>query len=146
MHIDIVIATYNRADLLPGCVQSILDAPAPAGLSRSILIVDNNSSDQTAQVGRRLEAESPGQVRYLFEPRPGKSHALNTGIVNATGELVGMVDDDEEVDRGWLHAIGRAFQNAEVSFIGGPYYGKWICERPRWLPPRKLPRAGHSVS
>ena len=60
------------------------------------------------------------RLRYLFERRPGRSNALNTGIAACEGDLVGMIDDDEEIDRSWFRAIRAAFERPGLDFIGGP--------------------------
>jgi GT2 family glycosyltransferase len=66
-----------------------------------VIIVDNRPRSS----GAAALCEAAGgdaRIRYLAEHRPGVSHARNTGLAAATGELVGFVDDDIEVDRWWL--------------------------------------------
>jgi hypothetical protein len=70
----------------------------------------------------------------VFVPRPGRSHALNAGIAAAAGDLVGMIDDDEEVDAGWFEEVAHAFADPAVDFITGPYAPRWGAEPPAWLP------------
>jgi glycosyltransferase involved in cell wall biosynthesis len=59
---------------------------------------------------------------------------LNTGIASTSGDLVGMIDDDEEVDPAWYRVICAAFQNESIDFIGGPYVAVWEGAPPDWVP------------
>jgi glucosyl-dolichyl phosphate glucuronosyltransferase len=72
-------------------------------------------------------------LRYIYESKPGRSHALNAGIAATHGDLVGMIDDDEEVDRKWFVIIAAAFRDSTTDFIGGPYLPRWETECPKWL-------------
>lgn len=132
MRLDVVIPTHNRADLLPRALESLLAATRPDGLDVGVTVVDNRSTDRTRAV---VESFAPrfGDLRYVYESKPGRSHALNTGIAATSGDLVGMIDDDEEVDRGWFLTIAAAFRDPETDFIGGPYLPRWGGERPVWL-------------
>ena len=57
-------------------------------------MVDNNSDDQTREVVGSFLRRCPHRIRYLFEPQQGKSHALNAGVREATGDIVAFMDDD----------------------------------------------------
>jgi glucosyl-dolichyl phosphate glucuronosyltransferase len=70
----------------------------------------------------------------LFEPRTGKSYALNTGIASTNGDLVGFIDDDEQIDASWYIHLLEAFRDPLIDFIGGPYLPRWSTAAPIWLP------------
>lgn len=133
MRLDVVIPTHNRADLLPRALESLLTADRPDGLDVGVTVVDNRSTDATRAVVESFIPRFGGGLHYIYEAKPGRSHALNAGIAATGGELVGMIDDDEEVDRGWLVTIATAFEDPTVDFIGGPYLPRWGGERPDWL-------------
>jgi glucosyl-dolichyl phosphate glucuronosyltransferase len=133
MRLDVVIPTHNRAELLARSLESLLAAERPSALDVRVTVVDNRSSDNTRAVVESFMPRFDGRLQYLYEAKPGRSHALNAGIAATTGDLVGMIDDDEEVDRAWLVAIARAFEDPTTDFIGGPYHPRWGGERPRWL-------------
>jgi len=133
MRLDVVIPTYNRAALLRRTLESLLVAERPGGLDVSVIVVDNRSTDDTRAVVDTFSSRFGGALLYLYEAKPGRSHALNAGIAASTSDLVGMLDDDEEVDRRWLMAIADAFADPMVDFIGGPYVPRWGAQQPAWL-------------
>lgn len=133
MRLDVVIPTYNRAWLLPRTLESLLAAERPEGLHVQVTVVDNRSTDGTRDLVESFIPRFEGRLRYLFEAKPGRSHALNTGIAASSADLVGMIDDDEEVDPTWLRTIARAFEDPRTDFIGGPYLPVWGGVRPDWV-------------
>lgn len=134
MELTVIIATYNRRELLRRTLDSMLAARRPSGLSVRILVADNNSNDGTAELVREYEAKFNGQLDYVFEPKQGKSVALNTAIATVNSELVATIDDDEELDAGWFEVVEKNFRESEVEFIGGPCLPRWEREKPNWLP------------
>jgi glucosyl-dolichyl phosphate glucuronosyltransferase len=134
MHLDVIIPTYNRQELLPRTLSSLLEAEVPPGLKVQVTVVDNNSTDHTRELVEAWMNRFNGHLHYLFESTQGRSSALNKGILSTRGELVGMIDDDEEIDRAWFKTIYEAFQDDGLDFIGGPYYPRWGAPCPQWLP------------
>jgi glycosyltransferase involved in cell wall biosynthesis len=134
MNLDVVIATHNRCTLLEKALSSLLGAAVPLGLRVAITVVDNNSSDETARVVKEIASRATLPVEYLFEPRPGKAFAINTGVASIKGDLVGFIDDDEQIDSGWYAHIFEAFRDPSIDFIGGPYIPQWAVTPPAWLP------------
>lgn len=97
--------------------------------------MDNNSNDQTREVVEDVCRRYPGRFRYLFEPRQGKSHALNAAILEAKGDLLTFMDDDVAVEPTWLQNLTTPLQNGKWVGSGGRILPKWTCPAPRWLPP-----------
>jgi glycosyltransferase involved in cell wall biosynthesis len=133
MDLVIVIPTHNRAWLLPRALESLLAAEAPERLGVRVTVVDNRSTDDTRAVVESFMPRFDGRLDYLYEAQPGRSAALNAGIAASRGDLVGMIDDDEQVDRNWLRTIEAAFEDPATDFIGGPYLPVWGGERPAWV-------------
>lgn len=134
MRLDVLIPTYDRKEMLRRTLESFRAAREPARMEFGVTVVDNNSSDGTRALVEGFADVFGGRLSYLFEGRQGKSHALNSGIAATKGELVGVVDDDEEVDAGWLVRVEEAFADPQVDFVGGPYVPRWGAEPPEWLP------------
>jgi glucosyl-dolichyl phosphate glucuronosyltransferase len=133
MRLDVVIPTYNRATLLARTCESLLAAERPDGLDVSVIVVDNRSTDETHAVVKSFMSRFDGRLQYLYEDKAGRSHALNAGIAATIGDLVGMIDDDEEVDRHWFTTVAAAFADPKTDFIGGPYVPRWGSDPPPWL-------------
>lgn len=134
MRLDVLIPTYNREALLRRTLESFLAAEKPPDLDFGLTVVDNNSPDGTRRAVEEFQEKFGGRLNYLFEGRQGKSHALNSGVAATTGDLVGIIDDDEEVDARWLVCVRDVFRDPEVDFIGGPYVPRWDMTPPAWLP------------
>lgn len=134
MHLDVIIPTFNRHLLLDKTLASLWRARTPSGLTVRVTVVDNNSRDLTRDVVERWQTSFAGRLQYVFESQQGRSSALNTGIRSTDGDLVGMIDDDEEIDAGWYVRLYAAFAEGEVDFIGGPYVPRWGAHPPDWLP------------
>ena len=135
MRLDVILPTYNRHQFLKLTLDSLLAAEVPEGLTVSITVVDNNSTDATRETVEAYQPKFAGRLNYLFEKKQGRSHALNAGIDATSGDLVGMIDDDEQVDRRWFQIIQQMFSQGDLDFIGGPYVPNWGGAKPVWLPP-----------
>lgn len=134
MKLDVIIATYNRRALLGRALASLLAPEVPEGMTVRVIVVDNNSNDGTPQVVEEWKEKFGGRLSYVFEATQGKSHALNAGISAARGDLIGMVDDDEEIDARWYSTVQQAFSDPAVDFIGGACLPRWGAPQPEWLP------------
>lgn len=134
MRLDVILPTFNRNELLKLTLESLLTAEVPSDLDVSVTVVDNNSNDATRETVERFRPRFSGRLQYVFEKKQGRSHALNAGINATSGELVGMIDDDEQVDGQWFRRIYEIFAGREVDFIGGPYVPNWPAPPPSWLP------------
>jgi len=134
MKLDVVVPTFNRANGLKQTLDSLLRAGIPDGMQVLITVVDNNSGDDTRAVVEDYARRFPGRVSYVFEKNQGRSFALNAGIAATSNDLVGMIDDDEEIDEHWYETVYAAFESGEIDFVGGPYHPSWPGECPQWIP------------
>lgn len=99
------------------------------GMSWSVLVVDNASSDDTAA----LVAEHSGDLSpsYVYEPKLGLTHARLRGVSETSGEWVAFVDDDNLVDPGWVAAIVHAILTFPAAGgFGGRVVLDWEVEPP----------------
>jgi glycosyltransferase involved in cell wall biosynthesis len=133
MNITVVLCTYNRCELLATALESVAASELPASLAWEVLVVDNNSQDRTREVVEEFSRRFPGRFRYLFESRPGKSFALNSGIRESYGEILAFMDDDVTVERGWLHNLTAAIDGKEWVGAGGRIVLQWPASLPDWL-------------
>ncbi len=130
MHLSVVLCTWNRAPLLRDALECLVrQVAAPP---HEIVVVDNNSTDDTAQVVRSFQW-CPA-IRYLYEPQPGLSHARNAGVAATTGELVAFTDDDVRVTPNWMATIATvAGRYPDAACYGGPVLPQWSTPAPAWL-------------
>lgn len=132
----VLIATYNRAALLDDTLTCIAKMPVSPGLRWDTIVVDNNSRDNTREVVERHAARFPVPLRYVFEPRQGRSSALNAGIQQARGTVLAFTDDDVRVTDGWLDAATTPLllrTDTSLAYTGGPVRPIWGAPPPRWL-------------
>lgn len=135
MNLDLIIPTHNRSRLLSSCLNSVEKARIPTGLTLRVFVVDNNSTDDTKEVVKTFQEHSALPIHYLFANRRGKSAALNDALPQTSAELLGFIDDDEEIDPSWFEVAYREFTNdPSMEYIGGPCAPNWEHEPPDWLP------------
>lgn len=127
--VTVAICTWNRAKLLRVTLVALCQQELPAGVSWEVLVVDNNSPDDTAAVVQEFMGKLP--LRYLFEGRQGKSYALNRVLDESTSDWVVFTDDDVRLPTGWLGAYVRATvaADSDVAFLGGPV-APWFVTPP----------------
>lgn len=132
---SVLIATYNRARLLDETLTWLARMPVDAGRSWEVIVIDNNSSDDTRATVERRRPEFPVRLEYLFEAKQGRSSALNTGIAHARGRVLVFTDDDVRVQDGWLDAacLPLLQRTPNVDYTGGPVKPIWEAPPPRWL-------------
>jgi glycosyltransferase involved in cell wall biosynthesis len=133
MKITVIICTFNRCQLLRTALTSIAQSKLPAGLEWEILVVDNNSTDQTRQVVEEVARRYPARIRYCFEPRGGKAHAMNAGLREARGEILAFTDDDLFVEPTWLQDLSAAFDDPAIIGAGGRILPANNVALPPWL-------------
>lgn len=119
MDITVILCTYNRCQSLSKTLESVARLVVPSSVHWEVLVIDNNSKDQTREVTEGFCLRHPGKFGYVFEPRQGKSYALNTGFTRARGEVLAFVDDDVEVDPEWLYHLTAPLTSGEWAGVGG---------------------------
>ncbi len=133
----VLICTYNRADLLGDTLDSLARSRVN-DLQWDVVVVDNNSTDATRDVVVSRIDGFPVQLRYIFEPRQGKSIALNTGLAATDAALILFTDDDVRVSEGWVESCCRPMiDDPSIDYTGGPVMPMWERPCPPWLDERR---------
>lgn len=133
----VLICTFNRAVDLGEALASVLAQDTGGRFNYEVVVVDNNSTDDTRNVVQALIAQGHSNLRYLFEGRQGRGHALRLGVSEARGAIYALADDDILVPRHWLRTIIETFESrSDISFVGGKVLPLWGAQPPRWLTPR----------
>lgn len=118
--LTIAICTYNGETRLPAVLQCLEQQIIPDRIFWEVLIVDNNSSDNTSYIRDRYSQLASYSLRYYFEPKQGLAFARQSAIEQARGEWVAFIDDDNFPDPDWIAA---AIQFARNHPRAGAYGG-----------------------
>jgi glycosyltransferase involved in cell wall biosynthesis len=112
--ISLIVCTYNRADILPRCLQAAQAQTLDAS-EYEIIVVDNASVDHT-----RAIVEQWPEIRYLYCAHRGLSQARNTGAHAARAPFVTYIDDDAIAEPDLLEQVLGAFEaHADAGCVGG---------------------------
>lgn len=131
--ISVLVCTYNRSRTLAATLESVVSQTLPQRCGWEILVVDNNSKDETRKVVEGFQRRYPELVRYFFEPQQGVSFARNAGIREARGEILAFIDDDETAQSRWLQSLTASLHSGEWAGTGGRVLPPPGFSPPRWL-------------
>ena len=132
-HISVIVCTYNRAQSLKNTLDALAMQEVRDGVSIELVVVDNSSTDDTRQVVMAAAQASRWPVRYLFEGRLGKSHALNHGILEAQAPWLVFTDDDVIPEPSWAQVLYDAGSAYQADCVGGRILPLWSTQPPAWL-------------
>lgn len=131
MKLSVVVPTRNRADLLEAFLSSLAGQTLPRD-QWEVIVVDNGSTDGTAEVAAR-HAAAAENVRAVFEPAPGLHAGRHRGLKEAAGDVLVYADDDIEPLPTWLEAMGEVFVDRTVAMAGGNDLPMFMAPPPPWL-------------
>jgi glycosyltransferase involved in cell wall biosynthesis len=136
MKISLILPTYNRADILKTCLKYLERQDYPPE-DFEVIVVDNNSSDDTRSVVEIFKQQHPYlSVNYVFEKQQGLVYARHAGARSAKYDILSYIDDDGFLNPSWLHEIARVFQtNEQVAAVAGKIIIKWDTTPPEWIGP-----------
>jgi glycosyltransferase involved in cell wall biosynthesis len=130
--ISVVVCTYNRSDLIKGCLDSLINQSANLS-TFEVLVIDNNSTDETHQIVANYL--SFPNFRMFREENQGLSHARNRGIREANGEYIAFLDDDARVHLDYIKTAELLISHAEqpINCLGGPILPFYTTPKPVWF-------------
>ncbi|SFB25459.1 Glycosyltransferase, GT2 family [Cohnella sp. OV330] len=133
MKATVAICTHNRAADLREALLSLLRQRHD---SFEAVVVDNGSTDATAETVKEFERMVSFPVRYIYEERLGLSVARNRAIRESQGEFVLFLDDDAVASDDWIGGIVDLFERDDrIGVVGGKIEPAWEGEAPAWLAP-----------
>jgi glucosyl-dolichyl phosphate glucuronosyltransferase len=131
--VTVVISTYNRCHLLLAAIEGVLNQD-PGAPSCEIVVVDNNSTDDTKRIVESEVRRVGSRLRYIFEGKQGIAHGRNSGVAAARAPIIAFTDDDVRVSRTWLSTAKRALDmDPTIDFVGGKVLPLWPSPPPLWL-------------
>ena len=130
--LTIIICTYNRSEVLSKNIERLLPMAQDAGVG--VLVVDNNSPDDTAHMVRSWQ-ERYSSLRYVLEPRQGVANARNRGFRECSTDWVGYLDDDTYAHDNWIARALEVIGSGDFDAFGGAYLPwHYYPGRPDWFP------------
>lgn len=134
MRFSFITCTYNRDKYIGQTLQSVCDQKYPDN-NYEIIVIDNNSTDNTASICEEFRAEYPNKnFRYFKEMNQGLSFALNRGIKEAQGEYLIFVDDDETIIPEHLERLNNHLRTyPEAVLCGTPVIPVYEIPEPKWM-------------
>jgi glycosyltransferase involved in cell wall biosynthesis len=119
LHVTVAICTWNRCALLQQTLEQMTRLIVPAELRWEVLVVNNRSTDATADTVRAFAGRLP--IRMVDEPQAGLSHARNRALEASDADLLLFTDDDVMVEPSWLTAfVEAAARHPDAAGFGGP--------------------------
>jgi GT2 family glycosyltransferase len=110
---SVVIPTYNGRALLETCLASV-ERHWPAGVAIEVIVVDDGSTDGTAEW---LDTAYPAVRLVRLERNGGFCAAANAGIAAARGRIIQLLNNDTEVQAGWIEAGIALFEDPRVGSV-----------------------------
>lgn len=109
MKVSIIVCTRDRCASLRALLASIVEAERPADLDLELTVVDDGSSDGTAEAVTEFAQSAPFRVRLLQQQGRGLAAARNRGLNDARGDTLVFLDDDCVVSRAYFLEMQARF-------------------------------------
>ncbi|MEH1768286.1 MAG: hormogonium polysaccharide biosynthesis glycosyltransferase HpsE [Nostoc sp.] len=129
----VAIPTYNGESRLPELLERLQNQLHTENLSWEIIVVDNNSTDNTAKVVQAYQQnwQRPYPLKYCFEAQQGAAYARKRAVAEAKGRLIGFLDDDNYPVSNWVsaaYAFGE--KHPKAGAYGSQIHPDWEVEPP----------------
>ncbi len=131
--VSVVVCCHNSAQRLPQTLAHLAAQQVQGGLQWEVIVVDNNSADETSQVAlTRWPSDAPAPLRVVPEPKLGLSHARYRGYTEANYECISFLDDDNWASPEWVQLTSELMgQYPVIGACGG--FNEAVCEvSPPW--------------
>ncbi|WP_427160623.1 hormogonium polysaccharide biosynthesis glycosyltransferase HpsE [Aliinostoc sp. HNIBRCY26] len=129
----VAIPTYNGEHRLPELLERLRNQINTENLSWEIIVVDNNSTDNTSKVVQAYQENwhCSYPLKYIFEDKQGAAYARKRAVIEARGQLIGFLDDDNYPIPTWVSAAyAFAQQHPQAGAYGSQIHPDWEVEPP----------------
>jgi GT2 family glycosyltransferase len=134
LRVTVAVITYNRSQSLRETLAGLVRQDYPAD-RWELLVIDNNSTDNTRDVVASFMASTPAP-RRIVEEQPGLDHGRNRAVDEARGDVIALVDDDILVEPDWLAQLVAPFSSQDshsIGVVGGEVIPVFPDGVPAWL-------------
>lgn len=134
--LSVIVCCYNSSGRIRLTLEHLSTQQVDAFLNWEIIIIDNNSKDDTANTAEKFLSEKVGSPSWkiVFEPNPGLSNARNKGFEEAKYNIVLMVDDDNSLAPNYVQGIWDTFKdNPHAGMVGGLGIAALESAAPKWF-------------
>ncbi|MGI9496177.1 MAG: glycosyltransferase [Mariniblastus sp.] len=135
-HVDIAICTWNRRAMLANALASLCQLRIPAGVTVNVIVVDNNSTDGTAEFLQQFASTTGDRIsiKVLMESQQGHAVCRNRAIESASGDLMLWTDDDIIASEDWLSRyLEFVSDDPDSSFWGSVIEPEFPGGMPTWI-------------
>lgn len=134
--ISVIICCFNSVQRLPETLKHLANQKVNDWLSWEIVLVNNNSSDNTSELARTLwnNLESPISLSIVHEPKPGLSHARERGMREANFDVLVWCDDDNWLSEKYVQTAYEIMENDKgIGALGGWCEAAFNNDKPKWF-------------
>lgn len=132
-HISVCICTYKRPKLLEKLLLALEGQRTDGLFTFSAVVVDNDCAESAREIVILVEKMVKYRIEYYVEPRQNIALARNKAVLNAQGDFIAMMDDDEVPIEGWLYLLFVALRSFKADGALGPVRPAFPAEAPKWL-------------
>jgi glycosyltransferase involved in cell wall biosynthesis len=111
--ISIITPSYNQAETLERTILSVLDQGYP---NLEYFIIDGGSTDNSLEIIKKYESKL---TYWISEKDRGQSHAINKGLIKATGDIIAWINSDDWYNTGAFLKIASIFQSSNIGLLIG---------------------------
>ena len=140
MKLSIVICTFNRCEELEQLLEDLTLQHAALDAEKAkqveLVLIDNNSFDNTNEVAYRFIESTGLSIKYFTETKLGLSAARNLAVTKTSGDLIAFLHDDISLDENWLeqaYSLADECNDHEIGVYGGRVIPMWQDDFPTWL-------------
>ena len=131
--ISVCVCTFRRPESLGRLLESLARQVVGHTFCFDVIVVDNDKSRSAEGVVRSFAERTGMATFYDCEPERNISLTRNRAVLNATGNLVAFIDDDEYPAEEWLVQLYRTLKRQGADGVLGPVLPDFPPDAPRWL-------------
>ncbi|MGL4631741.1 MAG: glycosyltransferase [Leadbetterella sp.] len=131
--VSVIIACYCSEKVLEETLKCLQNQQFNRSIDWEVIVIDNNSSDNTFELARKAWTNSDIELHVLKEEKVGEANARKAGILHAQYSILSIVDDDNRVGPNWIETVFTYFENPEIGLVGTVGVGDFESPPPAWF-------------